>query len=202
MTDVRIVGVALLAVIPLMVYEATAYLPAKFDSAFWNLSLAEKLPRIAAEERRWMRMARVWIVIPIVVGAGIVAGAVVGLGVDPWVWLGTGVAVVVAACAVILFAVQGAAVAQAARRGTVPDWLEAVWSTLSDLERAYVIGTSVAGILIGIGLLEGTVLAGWVAWALIIGPGLVAVTALVTGFFFPHMALLGPLILGVGMVLS
>jgi len=202
MTDVRIVGFVLLAAIPLMVIEASGYVPAKFDSAFWRLPLAEKLPRIAAQERRWMRMARVWIAIPIVVAAGLLAGAVVALGVDPWVWLGAGVAVVVAAAAVVLFSVQGAAIADAARRGSVPDWLEPVWSALSDLERTYIIGTSLASILIGIGLLDGSVLASWVAWSLIVGPGLVTAAALLTDLFFPHMALLGPLLLGVGMVLS
>src|SRR3989337_3874195 len=67
MTDVRIVGFVLLAAIPLMVIEASGYVPAKFDSAFWRLPLAQQLPRIAAQERRWMRMARVGIAIPIVV---------------------------------------------------------------------------------------------------------------------------------------
>jgi len=202
MTDLQIVGGWLLLVVPLMVVEATAYVPAGFDSAFWALPLAEKLPRIAAEEHRWLRMARVWIVIPVVVAAGLLAGSVVALGVDVWVWLGTGIALVCAAVAVLMFATQGAAAIAAARRGTAPDWLEATWGVLSDVERTYVVGTSVASVLIGIGLTDGAVLGTWVAWSMIAAPGLVAASALITGFFFPHMALLGPLILAVGMMLS
>jgi hypothetical protein len=201
-SEVRFIGVVLLAVIPLVAYEATAEMSGRFDSAFWSLSLSDKLPRIAAQTRRWLRFSRTWMIIPVIPAIGFLVAAVAGLGVSAWIWLGVGLAVVTAPPTILMFAIQGKGMANAAEGGGVPGWLEGLWPVLYDLERMYVVAMSLASFMIGLGLLDGLVLDHWVAWAMMIGPGLVAVVAVGTDFFFPHMALLGPVILGVAMLIA
>lgn len=204
MTDLHVVGLVLLSPIVLMVVEAFAYVPAGFDSAFWALPLAAKLDRIASGRRSWLLMARVWIAIPLAAGAGIVGAAAVGVGSVPWVWTGAGLAILAASAALVMMAIQGPTGAATRSRsdGSAPDWLEALWLALYDLERTWVLAMSAASVLIGIGVLDGGILAAWVGWALVGGPAFVAVAAVASGSFFPHMGLVGPILLGVGALLS
>jgi hypothetical protein len=203
MGDVRLIGLMLLAVVPIVVWEAVVEARAGFGSSrFWMLPLEEKAPRITAEKARWLMIARLMIALPIVSAAGFLASAAY-LGPSPWLWAGAGAAAVSSSAAVVMFAMQGKAVLAALEHGVTSGFLLALWDGLGDLERSYVVGTGLGAVLVGIGLVTGqTTLGSWVGWSLIGGPGLVSIVAMGTGFFFPQMALLGPILLGVGMVLS
>ena len=56
--DTVLVGITLLAVIPFVVWDVTSTYRGGFDNSFWQLSLEEKLPKVAEHPAEWRRRAR------------------------------------------------------------------------------------------------------------------------------------------------
>lgn len=199
------VGVTLLGVIPFVVWDAVSSLRAGFDSAFWALPLDAKLGRIPDRRGAWQGLGIVWIFINVLLAAGFTAFTVqlAGAGEPVWAALGLG-AFLVGAIAFpigVLFMVTTIAEASAEHGEGVPGWAQAVWRSSWWLERTFVITANLAYVAWGIGMVSSGFPATWAGWVAIATGALIAAWASLREYFFQHMVLVTPIVLGVALLL-
>jgi hypothetical protein len=69
------------------------------------------------------------------------------------------------------------------------------------LERAFVIGANLAYMACGIGIVTSGFPAPWAGWIAIASGALIAACASLREYFFQHMVLITPIILGIALIL-
>lgn len=202
-----IVGIVLLGVVPFVVWDAVSSLRAGFDNAFWAKPLDAKMDDIPERRDAWHRLGFVWIFIGVVLSAGFAAFSfqLAGEGEPVWAALGFGVFLPVAGAFFVGANLMVTTIADAAeeRRATAstPGWVQPVWRTAWWLERAFVVGANLAYVAWGVGMVATGFPAVWVGWVAIVSGGLIAAWASFGDYFFQHMALITPIVLGIALLL-
>ncbi|HSM02362.1 MAG TPA: hypothetical protein VK960_08000 [Acidimicrobiia bacterium] len=204
MDDSFIIGLVLLAVVPLVVVDAVGGMRAGFDNAFWARPLAEKLPLIAQRRRVWDRLSLIWVPINLLLMAGLTAFAFQLATTEEGVWgaLGVGVFIPVATAFIAVVLLMAATIGRAAEDGSVPAWSEPAWQATGWIERTFVIGGNLAHVSIGVGIVASGHPAEWAGWVAIVSGALLAIWASLRDYFFQHMVLIAPLALGVALILE
>jgi hypothetical protein len=208
MTDTTVTGIVLLTLVPLVVANGVLEARAGFMSEFWRLPLDGKLDRIADMPRHWAGMGAIWVgtvaavaagmtgltVVLVDAGAGVVAGlALGGFLVTTTGWL-------IGVIAQTVGAGQGAK--ERRETGDTPGWLPPVWMAAWWSELTWVVVSNLALVVWGFAILDSGAVARWAGWTFI---GIGAVVVLAVAWLrdvFPQLALLGPIVAGVALVLS
>lgn len=203
-----LVGILLLSGFALIAIESIGYAKGGYNSAFWRLSLDEKLDHVVEHRWEWW-----WISVWPLVGLFTVAGGVFGFAallaergepVLAYVALG-GFAVAVLAW-VFGVTVQAAAVSEASKQreesGATPAWLHPFWNAAFLAELVWIVGSNVVYSLLGLSILQTGVVADWAGWIALIGGVLTAVVVLIMREGFPQLGLLIPAMLGVALLLE
>jgi hypothetical protein len=207
-TEELVVAGLLVAVLPIGAIEAVGYTRGRYLSEFWRLGMDEKLDQIAEHRREWRTMGISWLAIVVTTTAGIggMAAILISDGQAVPATIGLAIFTVAAGGWMVGLAVQvgGVGVASDQRRdgGVTPSWVEGVWQVAFVTESVWVIASGLAYVALGIAILGGTVLPAWSGWAAIAVGVVIPVIAMATREMFPHMALLGPLVLVVGLLAS
>lgn len=202
-----IVGVVLLAVIPFVAWDAVSSLRAGFDNAFWARSLDDKMDYIPERRAAWHRLGTVWIFIGLLLSAGFMAFTfqLAGEGEPVWAAIGFGaflpVVVALFLGATLMVTTIAAAAEDRRKTGSIPGWAHPVWRTAWWLERAFVIGANLAYVAWGIAIVATGFPAVWAGWVAIISGALIAAWASLRDYFFQHMALLAPIVIGIALLL-
>lgn len=203
-----LVGYVLLAVVPLIVWDAVGSLRAGFDSAFWALSLEEKLPRIAERSAAWRRLGTIWVFVIALLASGFTAfAAQLGMAGEPELaalGLGAFVTGAVAFLFVVLPMVMAVdQVAQTRDDGDeVPGWARAVWDSSWRFERFFVVTANLAYVVWGLAIIDSGFPASWVGWVAGGSGLLIAGWASVRDYFFQHMTLITPIVVGIALILT
>lgn len=208
MDDTTIVGIVLLTLVPLVVVDGVLEARAGFMADFWRLPLDGKLDRIADVPRHWAGMGASWIAIVAAVSAGMTGvtmllvesgdGAIAGLALGAFLVATTGWMIGVISQTV------GAGLAARERRetGDTPAWLHPTWMAAWWSEITWVVVSNLALVAWGLAILDSGTIVRWAGWTLIgIGAAVVLGIAWLRDVF-PQLALLGPIVLGVALVLS
>jgi hypothetical protein len=205
--DTALVGFVLLGVVPFVVWDAVSTLRAGFDNAFWAQPLEAKMGRIAEQRDAWQRLGVAWIYIGVLLAAGFAAFStqLSGAGESAWAAIGFGSFMLTAAAFVTSVALMVATIASASDAmvdgDAVPAWAMPAWTATWWLERTFVIGANVAYVAWGIGIVASGFPATWVGWVAIITGGAIAIWASLREYFFQHMVLITPVVLGVALVI-
>lgn len=208
MTDTRLVGIVLLAVIPLFAIESVGYRRGRIDSAFFRMSMGEKLDHLADHIRDWWLVTIGSVITLIVTVAGMagVAGLLADAGEGAVAWMSFSVVALSGMGMLVATAMGGAGLTVASQQrtesGVTPTWVDPIWQSLYVLEGIWVIGANLAYIGFGIAILATDIVGAWAGWAAI-GTGAVIVAAVaILRDGFPQLSLLVPLVLGVAFVLA
>ena len=203
-----LVGVVLLAVVPFIAWDTVSSLRAGFDNAFWALPLEEKLPRIAEQPAAWRRLGTTWIYVVVLMTAGFTAfGFQLGAAGEPVLAaLGLGAVLVGALGFVIGVLPMTTTVAAAAvvkrETSTSPGWLKPMWDSFGMMERTFVIAANLAYAAWGVAIVDSGFPAEWAGWVAFVSGLLLAVWAAAQDYFFQHMTLITPLVVGVALLLA
>lgn len=208
MTDTTVTGIVLLALVPLVVVTGVLEARAGFMSDFWRLPLDGKLDRIAEAPRHWTAIGATWIAIVAAVSAGMTAATVLlveaGAGVPAGLALGPFLVATTGWMIGVTGQTIGGAMAARERRetGDTPGWIRPAWMAAWWSELTWVLVSNLALVAWGLAILRSEVIVRWAGWTLV-GIGSVVVLA-VTWLrdVFPQLALVGPIVLGVALVLS
>lgn len=202
-----VVGVVLLAVVPFVVVDAVGGMRAGFDSAFWARPLDEKLDRIPAARRPWERLGIVWLFVGLLLTGALTAFTfqLSEQGEGVLAALGLGVFLPAAAAFLPLVAMMVAAASTAADRrsetGETPAWLHPVWNAAWWLERCFVVGANLAYVAWGWAMVASGFPAEWAGWVAIVSGAAIAAWASLRDYFFQHMVLFTPIVVGVALIL-
>lgn len=204
----RLAGVVLLLLVPLLAADGVVSARGRFMGAFWASERDSKLEHIAGHRRHWAAMGTVWLAMLAVATAGIGAFGVLlggsGEGILAAVGLGLfflGVVGMLAAASTLFGSV---AVAARTRRdaGTTPAWLEPMWTAANWSEAVYIVLTGLAYVVFGIGMFRAGFSAAWAAWASV-AIGVVSVVGMLASparFGFPQLPLVVPIVLGLALI--
>ena len=204
----RLAGVVLLSLVPLLAADGVVSARGEFMGAFWASERDSKLEHIAGHRRQWAAMGTVWVVMLAVATAGIGAFGMLlgrsGEGILVAVALGLfflGVVSMLAAASTLFGSVG---VAAQARRdaGTTPAWLEPMWTAANWSEAVYIVLTGLAYVVFGIGMFRAGFPAAWAAWASV-AIGVVSVVGMIATparFGFPQLPLVVPIVLGFALI--
>jgi len=206
----RLAGVVLLLLVPLLAADAVVSARGRFMGIFWASERDSKVEHIAGHRRQWAGMGVVWVAMLAVATAGISAFGVLlsrsGEGILASIALGLFIPGVVSMLAAVFVLFGSVGVAAQARRdaGTTPGWLEPMWAAANWAEVSYIVLSSLAYVVFGIAMVRAVFPATWAAWASVaIGAvsviGMVVVPARVG---FPQLPLLVPIVLGVALITS
>lgn len=205
MTGATAVGIILVLPVFLIVVETVGYRGSPFGkSAFWRLSLDEKLDLIVVHERAWRRTYAVWLPQLGVMTAGM--AGVAYLLADPIAWVGFGLFVVGVASWLMAATITPTAMTAAARvrqdTGETPAWVHPFWQAGWVQEVTWVVAGNLAGAAYGASVVRTGLLPHWLGWA-VVAVGLAEVTvATITREVFPHMVLPIPIALGIALLVS
>ena len=206
----RLAGVVLLLLVPLLAADGLISARGQFMGAFWASERDSKLDHIAGHRRHWAAMGIVWVAMLAVATAGMSAFGVLlsrgGERVLASIAVGIFILGVVSMLATVFVLFGSVGVASQVRRdaGATPGWLEPMWVAANWAEVSYTILTGLAYVVFGIGMVISGFPAMWVAWASVaIGAvsvvGMVVVPARVG---FPQLPLLVPVVLGFALITS
>jgi hypothetical protein len=208
-SDSRLVGVALLLVVPLL--AATGFLSARggyASATFWASTRDEKLDRIVGAREFWLWLHVTWVVLLVVLAGGMAGVGIVlaGAGEPGLAGIGTGLFLVSVVCWLVGVVLQGppAAIAADLRQATgeTPEWLAPVFAVVGWTEVAYVTGTAAAYVVLGAAMLASGTPSAWAGW-LSVALGAVTVIASVVArskATFPELPLVVPVVLGIAFV--
>jgi hypothetical protein len=205
--DTVLVGLVLLGVVPFVVWDAVSTMRAGFDNAFWAQPLEAKMSRIAEQRDAWQRLGTAWIYICVLLMAGLVAFTfqLAAVGESGWAGIGLGAFILTAVGFVTSVALMASTIAYASDAmvdgGPLPAWAMPAWTATWWLERAFIIGANLAYVAWGVGIVASGFPATWVGWVAIVSGGLIAVWASLSEYFFQHMVLITPVLLGVALLL-
>ena len=204
MDDSLTIGLVLVAVVPLVIWDGVGGMRAGFDNAFWARPLAEKMPLIAARRRVWDRLSLIWVPINLLLTAGLTAFAFQLATTEDGVWgaLGLGAFLPLAAAFIATVLLMATTIGKAAEEGSMPAWAAPIWQASGWIERAFVIGANLAYVAIGVGIVSSGYPAEWAGWVAIASGALIAAWASLRDYFFQHMVLVTPLVLGVALLLD
>jgi len=209
MSDTRLIGVALLLVLPLLV--ATELMSARggyASASFWRSTRDEKLDRIVEAREYWLWMHVMWVVLLLVL-AGAMSGVgfvLADAGEPALAGIGIGLFLVSVVCWLVGVLLQGppAAIAAELRHetGKTAGWLVPLFAVVGWMEVAYVAGTAVAYVVLGAAMVAGGTPSGWSGWlSIVLGTVTVLATVLARQrATFPELPLVVPIVLGVAFV--
>ena len=206
----KLAGVVLLLLVPLLAADGVVSARGQFMGAFWASERDSKVAHVAGHRRQWATMGIVWVAMLAVTTTGISAFGVLlsrsGEGILVSIALGLfvlGVASMLAA-AFVLFGSVGVAAQARRSAGTTPGWLEPMWAAVTWAEATYIVLSSLAYVVFGIGMFRAGFPATWVAWASVaIGTvSVVGMIAMPARFGFPQLPLLVPIVLGFALMTS
>lgn len=209
MSDTRLVGVALLLVVPLLV--ATGLMSARggyASGSFWGSTRDEKLDRIVNAREYWLWMHVTWVVLLIVIAGGMtgVGFVLAGAGEPALAGIGIGLVLVSVTCWIVGVVLQGPPAAIAAElrleRGETPGWLAPLFTVVGWTEVAYVVGTAVAYVVLGAAMVASGTPSGWAGWVSMVLGGVTVLGTVVARdkATFPELPLVVPVLLGVAFV--
>lgn len=208
MADTTVTGIVLLALVPLVVANGVLEARAGFMSQFWALPLDGKLDRIADVPGPWAGMGAIWVATVAAAAAGMTGLTMVlvdaGSGVVAGLALGGFLVTTTGWLIGVIVQTVGAGVAARERRetGDTPGWIHPAWTAAWWSELTWVVVSNLALVVWGFAILDSGGVARWAGWTLI-GVGAVVVLAVAwLRDVFPQLALLGPIVVGVALVLS
>ena len=210
MSDTRLVGVALLLVVPFVLATGVVSVRGGYaSSSFWRSDRDTKLEHIASRSDDWLMLHVIWVAL-LLVAAGGMTGAcfvVAGAGEEALAGIGLGVFLVSLVCwlfGVLLQGPPGALAASMRSEGSTPHWLEPLFTAVGWAEVTYVAGTSVSYVILGTAIVATGVPATWAGWASIVVGALGTLGVLVARerVTFPELPLVAPIILGVAFLLA
>lgn len=205
----RLVGVVLLCLVPLLAADGVVSARGKFMSEFWASERDSKLDHIAGHRRQWAVMGIVWVAMLAVATSGISAFGVLlgreGEGVLASIAVGLFVSGVVSMLAAVFVRFGSGGVAAQVRRdaGATPGWLEPMWVSANWAEVTYIVLSGLAYIVSGMGMLRSGFPATWVAWASL-AIGAVSVIGMIVAparVGFPQLPLIVPVALGIALTM-
>lgn len=203
MTGARWLGIVLLAVVPILATQSVAYFRGGFDSAFFRLPVADRLDRIADHDRIWLAIGMAWLLMLTITVAGVggAAAVVAGRGARPAAATALAVFLVSSAGWLIGTACEMTLIVAARRRSQEGEQLaEALWWVIYVTEGVYVLGGNLAYVVLGGAIVASGALAPWIGWTLVVVGGTTITGVVASRKGFPQLALLGPVILGVGLL--
>lgn len=203
-----LVGVLLLAGLVLIAVESVGYQRGGYNSAFWKLSLDDKLDHISRHRWEWW-----WISIWELVGLFLMTGGIFGLvylladsGEPVLAYVALGGYVVALFAWVFGLIVQAASMSQASKQkietGITPAWIHPFWEAGYLAEGAWIVGANLAYVVVGLAILQTTLIADWAGWVSLIGGGIIAVVVLLTRAGFPQLAILIPAAIGIALLIE
>jgi hypothetical protein len=206
--DTVLVGIVLLAVVPIVAWDAWNSLRGGFDNDFFARPLEEKLPQVAENPSAWLRLGTSWIPITVLLVAGFAAFSVqlAEAGEPVLAALGFGSFLVGALAFVVAIVPATNAVAAAAKahdeRGAVPPWLLPLWAASGVAERTFVVSANLAYVAWGVAMVDSAFPTEWAGWTVFITGLLLAAWASLQDYFFQHMTLIGPIVIGVALIVA
>ena len=200
----RLAGIVLLLLVPLLAADAVLTAQGRFMGEFWASERDSKLDHIAGHPREWARMGPVWVAMLAVATAGVSAVGVLlgrsGEGILAAIALGLFFPGVVSMLATVFVLYGPVAVAAQARRdaGATPGWLEPMWAGANRAEVSYIVLTGLAYMVFGIAMMRSVLPATWAAWAAVaIGAlSVVGVVVAPARVGFPQLPLVVPILVG------
>lgn len=211
MSDTRLVGVALLLVVPFLLATGVVSVRGGYaSSSFWRSDRDTKLELIARRSDDWLMLHVIWVAL-LVVFAGGMTGAcfvVARAGEEALAGIGLGVFLMSLVCWLLGVLLQGPPAALAARmrseQGSTPHWLEPLFAAVGWAEATYVAGTSASYVILGTAIVATGVPATWAGWASIV-VGVLGILGMLVArewVTFPELPLVGPIVLGVAFLLA
>jgi hypothetical protein len=206
--DTFFVGCVLLAVVPFVVWDAISTMRGGFDNAFWARSLEGKMDHIPDERATWHRIGIVWVPINLILSGGLAAFVFLLAGEGEAVWgaIGLGVFLLLAAAflpgALLMMTTVSHAAEERRQSGSTPAWVQPVWQSTWWIERAFIVGANLAYVAWGVGIVKSGFPAPWAGWVAIVTGTVIAAWASLREYFFQHMVLITPLVLGVALLLK
>jgi hypothetical protein len=203
-----LVGIVLLGVVPLVVWDAANSLRGGFDNDFFARPVGEKLPHVAEHTSAWLRLGTAWIPITVLLVAGFAAFAlqIAEAGEPVLAALGFGTFMVGALAFIVAVVPATHAVAAAAEvhkeTGGIPSWLGPLWAASGIAERTFVVSANLAYVAWGIAMVDTGFPAEWAGWTAFITGLLLASWASLQDYHFQHMTLITPIAVGVALVLA
>lgn len=206
----RLAGVVLLLLVPLLAADGVVSARGRFMGEFWASERDSKIEHIGGHRRQWAGMGIVWVAMLTVATAGIGAFGMLlgrrGEGILVSIALGLFIPGVFSMLAAVFVLFGAGGVGAQARRdaGVTPGWLEPMWIAANWAEVSYIVSSSLAYIVLGIGMVRAGFPATWIALASVaIGAvsvvGMIVVPARVG---FPQLPLLVPVLLGFALMTS
>lgn len=202
------VGVLLLAGLVLIAVEAVGYQRGGYNAAFWKLPLDDKLDHVSRHRWEWW-----WVSIWELVGLFFMTGGMFGLvslladdGEPVLAYVALGGYVVALFAWVLGLIIQASSISQASRQrsetGVTPPWIHPMWEAGYLAEGVWVIGANLAYVVVGLAILQTTLVADWAGWVSVVGGGVIAVLVLATRAGFPQLAILVPAAIGIALLLE
>lgn len=211
MSDTRLVGVALLLVVPPLVVTGLMSARGGYASgSFWRSTRDDKLDRIVNAREYWLWMHVTWVVLLLVLAGGMTGVGLVlaGAGEPALAGIGIGLFLVSLACWLVGVVLQGppAAIAAELRHetGETPGWLAPLFTAVGWTEVAYVAGTAAAYVVLGAAMVASGTPSNWAGWLSIVlgGVTLLATSVARNRTTFPELPLVVPIVLGVAFVVA
>jgi hypothetical protein len=211
MSDTRLVGVALLLVVPLL--GTTGLMSARggyASGSFWRSTCDEKLDRIVDGREYWLWLHVTWVVLLLVLAGGMtgVASLLAGAGEPALAGIGIGLFLASVVCWLVGVVLQGPPAVIAAElrheRGETPGWLAPLFTVVGWTEVAYVAGTAAAYVILGAAMVASGRPSSWTGWLSIVLGGVTALATVVARdrATFPELPLVVPVVLGVAFVIA
>lgn len=208
--DVRLAGIILLLLVPLLVADGVIEARGRYNGAFWASALDRKLEHIPEYSRHWKWIGVGLILMLTAATAGLSAfSALLGqAGEGPLAAAALGSFLLGAFAFVVGIFLQfgPAEVAARIRRdtGTTPGWLAPMWTAATWAETTYIMLAGVAYVVWGLGMVTSGFPSAWAGWASIAMGGLSVVGVMIAParLGFPQLPLLVPIVVGVALVIS
>lgn len=202
------VGVLLMSSLALVAVESVGYIRGGYDSAFWRLSLDDKLDHVSRHRWEWW-----WISVWELVGVFFLTGGLFGLvfmladegePVLAYVALGGYTFAMAAWVLGLTLQTSGLSVAasQRAETGNTPAWVHPLWQSGYLTEGIWIIATNLSYALIGLGILQSGMTADWAGWVSLIGGVLISAGVIITRNGFPQLGILIPAVLGIAVLIE
>jgi hypothetical protein len=206
----QLAGIILLLLVALLVADGVISARGRYDGDFWAAERDRKIEHIAEHPREWIWMGIAWVLMLAVMTTGMsVFSVLLGQrGESTLAAVGLGSFVLGAVSFLVATFIQvgpsGVAARVRSESGATPGWLEPLWIAASWAEMSYIMLTSLAYLVWGVGMVNIGFPATWAGWASMAVGGL-SVVGLMTApsrVGFPQLPLVVPIVLGIALVIG
>ncbi|HEX2154301.1 MAG TPA: hypothetical protein VHL52_10020 [Acidimicrobiia bacterium] len=208
--DARLAGIILLFLVLLLLAEGIFSARGGYNGAFWAAERDRKIEHIAENTRQWTWIGIAWVLYLAAMTTGLSAFSVLlaqaGEPVLAAVALGLFLLGAFSCLVFIIlqFGPSGLAARVQGETGVTPGWLEPLWIAVSWAEVSYIMLTSLAYVVWGVGAVISGVPTIWAGWTSMVVGGVSVIGLIIarSRFEFPQLALVVPIVLGVALLIN